>query len=95
VGIVWPIPDDAPVLGPVEPPLLLSVMPVAVITVHWGNGLLATSTGSELPLLYATVAIGFALTGLGALDELLGITTFWSSSITRAMLALGAIGASS
>ena len=40
-------------------------MTVAVITVHRGNGLLDTSNGSELPPLYATVAIGFALTGPG------------------------------
>ena len=81
-------------LGPVGPALLLSVMTVAVITVHWGNGLLATSNGSELPLLYATAAIGLALTGPGAysLDALLGLSTIWSWSTTWAVLAAGVLG---
>jgi putative oxidoreductase len=81
-------------LGPVGPALLLSVMTVAVITVHWGNGLLATSNGSELPLLYATVAIGLALAGPGpfSLDRLLGIPTLWPWNVTLAVLAAGVIG---
>ena len=81
-------------LGPVGPALLLSVMTVAVITVHWGNGRLASSNGSELPLLYATAAIGLALAGPGtySLDALLGISTLWSSSVTWAVLAVGVIG---
>ena len=81
-------------LGPVGPALLLSVMTVAVMTVHRGNGLLATSNGSELPLLYGTAATGFALAGFGtySLDALLGISTFWSSSVTWAALAGGVIG---
>jgi putative oxidoreductase len=81
-------------LGPVGPALLLSVMTVAVITVHWGNGLLATSNGSELPLLYSTAAIGLALAGPGAysLDALLGLSTFWSWTTTWAVLAVGVLG---
>lgn len=81
-------------LGPVGPALLLGVMTVAVVTVHWGNGLLATSNGSELPLLYAAAAIGLALAGPGAysLDALLGISTFWSPGITGAVLAAGVAG---
>lgn len=81
-------------LGPLGPALLLSVMTVAVVTVHWGNGLLATSNGSELPLLYSTAAISLALAGHGmySLDALLGISTFWSPSITWAVLAVGVIG---
>ena len=81
-------------LGPVGPALLLSVMTVAVMTVHRGNGLLASSNGSELPLLYATAATGFALAGYGtySLDALLGISTIWSSGVTWAALAAGVIG---
>ncbi len=81
-------------LGPVGPALLLSVMTVAIITVHWGNGLLATSNGSELPLLYATAAIGLALAGPGpfSLDALLGISTSCSWNTTWAVLAVGVIG---
>ena len=81
-------------LGPVGPALLLSVMTVAFITVHRGNGLLASSDGSELPLLYATAATGLALAGFGtySLDALLGISTSSSSSVTWAVLAAGVIG---
>lgn len=62
-------------LGPACPALLLSVMVVAVITVNWRNGLLATSNGSELPLLYITAAISLAFVGFGrySLDAALGL----------------------
>ncbi len=79
-------------LGPVGPALLLSVMVVAVITVHRGNGLLATSNGSELPLLYAVVSVGFALAGFGhySLDAALGIAD-WSSWLRWTVLGGGAL----
>jgi putative oxidoreductase len=77
-------------LGPVGPALLLSVMVVAVITVHWGNGLLATSNGSELPLLYAAVAISLAFAGFGrySLDAALGIAD-WATPLIWVVLAGG------
>jgi hypothetical protein len=59
-----------------------------------GVGLLATSNGSELPLLRAAAAVGLALAGPGAysLDALPGISTFRSSGITPAVLAAGVVG---
>src|SRR5882757_1636770 len=53
-------------LGPVGPALMISVMIVAMITVHWANGLFASANGIEVPLLYMTAALGLALTGFGA-----------------------------
>src|SRR6267143_2954298 len=38
-------------LGPIGPALMVSVMIVAAVTVHWGQGLFAPK-GIELPLLY-------------------------------------------
>ncbi|HJR67263.1 MAG TPA: DoxX family protein [Gemmatimonadaceae bacterium] len=79
-------------LGPVGPALLLSVMVVAVITVHRRNGLLATSNGSELPLLYVVVAVGLAFTGFGrySLDAALGIAD-WSPWVSWTALGGGAL----
>jgi putative oxidoreductase len=51
--------------GPVGPALMISVMLVAMLTVHWSNGLFAATNGIEVPLLYAAVALGFALAGFG------------------------------
>src|SRR5438876_621552 len=42
--------------GPVGPALMLAVMIVAAISVHWQNGVFATSNGIEVPLLYGTAA---------------------------------------
>ena len=53
-------------LGPVGPALMLSVMIVAAVSVHWQNGLFATSNGIEVALFYGTAAVGLALTGFGA-----------------------------
>jgi len=81
-------------LGPVGPALMISVMIVAAISVHWAHGLFATSNGIELPLLYATGALGLALVGPGpySLDALLGITSAWTPGITWAVLAIGIVG---
>lgn len=81
-------------LGPVGPALMLSVMIVAAVTVHWKNGLFATSNGIELPLLYGAIAVGFALTGPGlySIDGVLGLEGLWSPSLAGIALAIGSIG---
>lgn len=81
-------------LGPVGPAILLAVMIVAALSVHWQNGLFATSNGIELPLLYGTAAVRFALAGPGrySLDELLGIRFAWTPAAIWAALAVGLVG---
>lgn len=81
-------------LGPVGPALMISVMLVAAVTVHWGHGLLASSNGVELPLLYSGAAIGLALTGYGpySLDAWLGIGGMWTMTTILIVLGLGIAG---
>jgi putative oxidoreductase len=81
-------------LGPVGPALILSVMIVAAVTVHWGNGLFGAGKGIELPLLYAAAAVALALTGPGlfSLDALLGLEWLWSPAFAAGALAVGIIG---
>lgn len=80
-------------LGPIGPALMLSVMIVAAVSVHWNQGVFATTNGFEVPLLYATGAVALALTGPGrfSVDALLGFT--WSPVVIVTALALGTIGA--
>jgi putative oxidoreductase len=79
--------------GPIGPALMLSVMIVAS-SLHWNNGLFATSNGIELPLLYSAAAVALAFTGHGAysLDALIGIAGFWTPQLIWAMLAFGVFG---
>src|SRR6266550_1994179 len=78
-------------LGPIGPALMISVMIVAMVTVHRGHGLFATTGGHEVPLLYATVALGLALTGYGqySLDASLGIAHRITTTATWIVLAAG------
>ncbi len=82
-------------LGPIGPALLVSVMIVAAVTVHWGQGLFATTNGIEMPLLYATAGVGLALIGFGpySIDAGLGLSNVWTPTITLIALALGVAGA--
>jgi putative oxidoreductase len=79
---------------PVAAALVLSVMIVAAGSVHWGNGLLATSNGLELPLLYGGVVIAVTLTGSGAysLDTALGLGALWTPALKAGVLAAGLTG---
>jgi putative oxidoreductase len=81
-------------LGPVGPALILAVMLVASISVHWRNGVFAATNGVEVPLMYATVAIGIALIGFGiySLDAALGLAEFWSPGLIGLALVAGVIG---
>jgi putative oxidoreductase len=81
-------------LGPVGPALMISVMLVAMITVHWGQGLFVPK-GIELPLLYIAAAFAFAFTGFGqySLDNWLGIAGRLPVIDTWIALIVGILGA--
>jgi len=82
-------------LGPVGPALVLAVMIVAAVTVHWHNGLFAATNGIEVPLLYSTSAVALTLSGSGSysLDNLFGLTSFWTPGVSGATLLIGVVGA--
>lgn len=81
-------------LGPVGPALMVSVMIVAVGSVHWKNGLFAAANGIELPLLNAIAGVALALTGPGqySLDAVFGLGTLWTPALNAAVLSLGILG---
>jgi len=81
-------------LGPIGPALMVSVMIVATLTVHLGQGLFAPK-GIEVPLLYAAAAFGLALTGFGeySVDAMLGVAGRWSAAFTWIVLLFGVAGA--
>jgi len=81
-------------LGPVGPALIVAVMLVASISVHWRNGIFATTNGVEVPLLYATAVVGVALIGFGrySLDYSLGLATMWTPGLIGLALAVGVLG---
>jgi putative oxidoreductase len=78
-------------LGPIGPAVMISIMIVAMMTVHRGNGLFAMTNGIEVPLLYTAAAFGVALTGYGrySVDALAGTADLWSATATWIVLAAG------
>jgi putative oxidoreductase len=76
---------------PAAAAMILAVMITATGSVHIGNGLLATSNGVELPLLYTTAAAVIAWVGPGAysVDAALGLATTWSPTIKLVAIAAG------
>lgn len=81
-------------LGPVGPALIVSVMLVAMLTVHLKNGFFAQSNGIELGLGYTVGAVALAFTGYGAysLDALTGLGALWTPTVAIVALILGALG---
>jgi putative oxidoreductase len=75
--------------GPAGPAIVVMVMIVAAVTVHVGNGFFASSSGIEMPLLYAAgvTAIAFAGPGAWSLDAALGLESLWTPA--NAWLGLG------
>jgi putative oxidoreductase len=73
---------------------IIPVMIVAIVTVHWPNGLLALTNGIELPLLYLVAALSLALTGPGSysLDAILGLRSWWTPPATSLAIAAGVAG---
>jgi putative oxidoreductase len=81
--------------GPIGPALMVSVMIVAMISVHWGHGLFAATNGIEVPLLYAAGAAALAFTGPGrySVDALFGLTSMSTTASAGIALSLAASGA--
>jgi putative oxidoreductase len=81
--------------GPIGPAFVVSVMIVAVVTVHWGHGLFAATSGIEIPLLYAASAAALAFTGPGpySLDALFSVASLWTTTYAEIALALAVLGA--
>jgi putative oxidoreductase len=79
-------------LGPIGPALMISVMIVAMIKVHWNNGVFATKNGVELPLIYAVAGVAFAAAGYGAyaVDSLIPVA--WPATVRWGVLAVGVVG---
>jgi putative oxidoreductase len=82
-------------LGAVGPALIVSVMIVAIVTVHRKNPFFVATNGIEHPLIFATVAVGIALTGPGrySLDYAVGDYRLLTPTVTWVILAIGIIGA--
>ena len=82
-------------LEPIACAVIISVMIVAIVTVHGRHGLMALTNGVELPLLYATAALSLALTGPGdySLDARFGLRSLWPSQLTAIALVASIIGA--
>jgi putative oxidoreductase len=80
--------------GPVAAAAIIAGMVVAILTVHVGNGLLATTNGIELPLLYIASALCLALTGPGvySIDAALGLSAAWTPLVTAIVLVAGVLG---
>ncbi len=82
-------------ITPIGGALVLISMLVAMAAVHWPKGFFATNSGIEVPFLYATVAMGVAISGAGALslDALLGVSWVGQRDVVAGVLALAIIAA--
>lgn len=82
-------------LSPIGPALIVSVMLVAIRTVHKGHGFFVQNNGRELPVLYITGAVAVALAGpdLFSLDYVLDLNSAIPQSVTWLVSAVSILGA--
>jgi putative oxidoreductase len=79
--------------GPIGPAIIITVMLVAIFTVHWGHGFFVNKNGSELPLIYTSGALLLALAGPGlySIDSLLSLSAIWSANLTWISLGVAVL----
>jgi putative oxidoreductase len=79
--------------GPLGPALLVSVMIVAMYTVHRKNGFFAANNGIEVPILYVAGALVIcaATPGVYSLDAVLGLDWLWARHIVWHSLLAGVL----
>ena len=82
-------------LGPVGPALVISVMVVAIVTVHLPNGFFVSSNGMELPLMNiaGSLALAFAGFGIYSLDAIAPIAALGSPVAAWLAIAVAVAGA--
>ncbi len=79
--------------GPIGPMLMIAVMVSAAIAVHAPAGWFAPN-GIETPVLYISLALLFAFVGFGpySLDAALGLSPYWTLTVTCVAVGLGVLG---
>jgi len=82
-------------LGPIGPALMVSVMLVAILTVHRGHGFFAEKNGGEMAILYITSAFVVAVVGPGqySVDVMLCLESIFPDIFTWIALGFGTLGA--
>jgi putative oxidoreductase len=82
-------------LGPIGPALVISVMLIAIVTVHMKNGFFMSSNGVELPLMNIAGALALAFGGFGAfsIDANAPIEALASPSAEWLVIIVAMIGA--
>jgi putative oxidoreductase len=62
--------------------------------VHWQNGVFVSSNGIEHTVIFAASAFALAVTGPGvlSLDAVLGLDTFWTTSMAWIAIVVGITG---
>ena len=75
------------------PALMISVMLVAILTVHKGHGFFTQTGGAELPILYIAAALTVTLAGPGqySIDHALGLDTAIRQPVIVLILVCGVL----
>jgi putative oxidoreductase len=83
-------------LTPLAAVLIVATMLTAILTAHRGKGIWNTNGGAELPLTFATVALGLAFNGAGtwSLDHAVGLhdAGFWWGIGAFVLAVAGSLG---